>query len=190
MSKDLENTNIVLGVTGGIAAYKAVDLASRLAGVGARIKTIMTEAALKLVCPKSFESVTKSVVYTSLWTKREDATISHIDLSEWCDVTVVAPATANIIGKAAQGICDDLLSTFLCVFWDSPVLLAPAMNTRMWTNPAVEKNVEELRKRGFVIVGPEEGRLACGAEGTGRMAEPEKIVKQLEKIVFEIKKSR
>lgn len=188
--KVLENTKVILGVTGGIAAYKAVDLASRLTAQGAKVQTVMTEASLNLVCAKSFESITKSVVYSSLWTKPAGDMISHIDLSEWCDVIVVAPATANIIGKAAQGICDDLLSTFLCVCWDRPVLLAPAMNSHMWANPAVQKNVEELKGRGFFTVGPEEGRLASGAEGVGRMTEPEEIVKRVEEIVSEIKKSR
>jgi len=186
----LKNANVTLGVSGGIAAYKAVDLASKLTAKGVKVKTVMTENACKLVCPKSFEAVTKSGVYTSLWSETEGHKIGHISLSDWSDVIIVAPATANIIGKVAHGICDDLLSTFLCVCWDKPVFFAPAMNTRMWNNPAVQKNIEELKDRGFVVVGPEEGRLASGEEGPGRMTEPADIVKQLEKAVSGIERSR
>lgn len=181
---NLESTNVLLGVSGGVAAYKAVDLASRLTAQGSKVKTVMTENACRLVGPKSFEAVTASPVYTDMWADTEDFKISHIALVDWADMVVVVPATANIIGKAANGICDDLLSTILCTCWNKPTLLAPAMNTRMWENPSVQANIDKLRKIGFEIVGPATGRLACGTEGIGRMAEPQDI---LDAIVAKIK---
>jgi phosphopantothenoylcysteine decarboxylase/phosphopantothenate--cysteine ligase len=173
---NLESTNILLGVSGGVAAYKAVDLASRLTAQGSKVKTVMTENACRLVGPKSFEAVTASAVYTDMWANTEDFKISHIALVDWADIVVVAPATANIIGKAANGICDDLLSTTLCTCWNRPTLLAPAMNSNMWENPVVQANIEKLKQIGFEIVGPAVGRLACGTEGIGRMAEPQDIL--------------
>jgi phosphopantothenoylcysteine synthetase/decarboxylase len=190
----LDNLNILLGVTGGIAAYKAVDLAGKLTAAGALVKTVMTESACRLVGPKSFEAVTRSAVFTTMWTGAEEYQISHIALAEWADVVVVAPATANILGKVANGICDDMLSTTLCVCWplveSSAVLLAPAMNTNMWANPAVRNNVKMLQERGFQFIGPAEGRLACGAEGVGRMSEPQEILEAIEKIASNIKKHK
>jgi phosphopantothenoylcysteine decarboxylase/phosphopantothenate--cysteine ligase len=183
----LKNLNILLGVSGGIAAYKAVDLASKLTVAGAGVNTVMTESACRLVGPKSFEAVTGSAVFTSLWDTSEEYKISHINLVDWADVVVVAPATANIIGKIANGICDDLLSTTLCVCWAKPTLLAPAMNNNMWTNPAVQRNVETAKQMGFELIGPEEGLLACGTEGMGRMSEPKDILEAIEKMALEIK---
>jgi phosphopantothenoylcysteine decarboxylase/phosphopantothenate--cysteine ligase len=173
---------VLLGVTGGVAAYKAVDLARKLVGGGAIVKTVMTENACRLVGPKSFEAVTGSAVYRGMWEDVEGHEINHIALVEWADIVVVAPATANIIGKIAGGICDDLLSTMLCVCWAKPTLLAPAMNNNMWSNPRVQANVETAKQIGFEIVGPEEGPLACGTEGVGRMSEPEVILAAVEKI--------
>jgi phosphopantothenoylcysteine decarboxylase/phosphopantothenate--cysteine ligase len=179
---------VLLGVTGGVAAYKAVDLARKLAGGGAIVKTVMTENACRLVGPKSFEAVTGSAAYTAMWENPEGHEISHIALVEWADIVVVAPATANIIGKVAGGICDDLLSTMLCVCWGKPTLLAPAMNNNMWSNPRVQANVETVKQIGFEIVGPDEGPLACGTEGMGRMSEPEAILAAVEKIASKIGK--
>jgi phosphopantothenoylcysteine decarboxylase/phosphopantothenate--cysteine ligase len=176
---NLENANILLGVSGGIAAYKAVDLASRLKASGASLRTVMTENACQLVGPKSFEAVTAAQVYTNMWTPAEDFKIGHIALAEWADLIVIAPATANIIGKAANAICDDLLSTVLCTCWNKPTLVAPAMNTNMWQNPAVQANIEKLKHIGFQLVGPETGRLACGTEGPGRMTEPHQILEAI-----------
>ena len=124
--------SVLLGVSGGVAAYKAVDLASKLTALGAVVKTVMTENACRFVGPKSFEAVTCSAVFTSLWSPPEDHKSTHIALVDWADSVVVAPATANIIGKAANGICDDLLSTTLCAASARPVLLVPAMNNNMW----------------------------------------------------------
>lgn len=187
-----DHVNILLGVTGGIAAYKAVDLASKLTAAGAVVRTVMTEAACRLVGPKSFEAVTGSAVFTTMWDAPEEYTINHIALVDWADLVVVAPATADIIGKIANGICDDLLSTILCACWpltqSGRTLLAPAMNKNMWANPAVQNNVTKIKEMGVQLIGPVEGRLACGAEGPGRMAEPKDIFEAIEKIASGIKK--
>ena len=189
----LDNLHILLGVTGGVAAYKAVDLASKLTAAGAEVKTVMTDAACRLVGPKSFEAVTQSAVFTTMWSTPEEFNVGHIALVGWADVVVVAPATANTIGKIANGICDDLLSTVLCACWpltqSAKTLLAPAMNNNMWANPAVQSNVETIKKRGFQLIGPVEGRLACGTHGLGRMAEPQDILNTIEEIVSKSKKT-
>jgi len=202
----LDNLNILLGVSGGIAAYKAVELASKLTAGGAIVNTVMTENACRLVGPKSFEAVTCSSVYTSLFSSSvmreascEENTRyvihqkpAHINLADWADIVVVAPATANIIGKIANGICDDLLSTTLCACWplikSGAALLAPAMNNNMWANAAVQRNVKTVKEMGFKLIGPVKGRLACGTEAIGRMAEPLDILKTIEKIASKVKK--
>jgi phosphopantothenoylcysteine synthetase/decarboxylase len=185
-----EALKVLLCVSGGIAAYKAVDLASKLVSEGASVKTAMTEAAQRLVGAKSFEAVTNSAVFTSLWDSVERLRIEHISLVEWADVVVVAPATANIIGKMANGICDDLVSTILCVCWSKRVLLAPAMNVDMWNSPAVQRNVKVVREMGFEIVGPMKGRLACGTVAEGRMSEPAEILQVIEQLVSKIDKKK
>ncbi len=199
----LDNLNILLGVTGGIAAYKAVDLASKLTAGGAGLNTVMTEDACQLIGPKSFEAVTQSAVFTSLWdldarfNLRESSIehqVGHIALVDWADIVVVAPATANIIGKIANGICDDLLSTALCACWplikSGATLLAPAMNNNMWTNAAVQRNVKTVKEMGFELIGPVKGRLACGTEAIGRMAEPQDILEAIEKIASKVKSGK
>jgi len=182
--------SVLLGVSGGVAAYKTVDLASKLAALGAVVKTVMTENACRFVGPKSFEAVTCSAVFTSLWSPPEDHKSTHIALVDWADIVVVAPATANIIGKAANGICDDLLSTTLCAASARPVLLAPAMNNNMWNSPAVQRNVRALKEMGLELVGPVEGRLANGTVGMGRMAEPQDILAAIEKTLLRIKRGK
>ena len=186
----LGGLNILLGVSGGVAAYKAVDLASRMTAAGAKIKTVMTQSACELIRPKSFEAVTCSAVFTGMWSSPEEHKISHINLADWADIIVVAPATANIIGKVANGICDDLLSTILCACWKKPTLLAPAMNDNMWTNPAVQQNVKAVKDRGLQLIGPEKGRLACGTEGIGRMSEPQDILEAIEETALQIKRRK
>jgi len=187
---NLDKVNIVLGVSGGAAAYKAVDLASKLTGAGATVRTVMTQSACELVGPKSFEAVTGGAVYTSLWSGCDEFAMGHISLADWADIIVVAPATANIIGKFVNGICDDLMSTVLCACWDKPMLMAPAMNSRMWENPAVQRNVRVLKQTGIGITGPEVGRLACGEEGIGRMSEPQQILEAIERIAAKIKRTK
>jgi phosphopantothenoylcysteine decarboxylase/phosphopantothenate--cysteine ligase len=185
-----DGLKIVLGVSGGVAAYKAIDLASKLTAAGAQVRTVMTENSLQLVAAKSFEAVTGQPVYTNMWQSNEEFEIGHIGLATWADAVVVAPATANIIGKAANGICDDLLSTVLCACWEKPIVFAPAMNEKMWNNPAVQENVKIVRRMGVELVGPGRGRLACGTEGVGRMAEPQEILEAVEKVAAGLKRKR
>ena len=186
----INNLNILLGVSGGIAAYKAVDLASKLTAAGARVKTVMTENACRFVGPKSFEAVTGSAVFTSLWSKSEEHRIKHVSLVDWADIVVLAPATANIIGKIANGICDDLLSATFCVCWQKPILLVPAMNGNMWHNPVVQRNLKILREMGFNSIGPTKGRLADGTIAEGRLPEPQDILKRIEEIASKINRKK
>jgi phosphopantothenoylcysteine synthetase/decarboxylase len=180
--------NILLGITGGIAAYKAAELASKLTAAGAKVYTVMTENACRLILPKTFEALTAMPVFTTMWTEPEDFKIKHVDLAETADIAVVAPATADIIAKLSAGICDDILTTTLCAAWKKPMLLAPAMNDNMWANPIVQKNVRALADMGYQFIGPETGRLACGTEGAiGRMAEPAQILELLEQMATRIK---
>jgi len=186
--------SILLGVSGAVSAYKAVELASGLTAVGAKVKTVMTEAGCRFVGPKSFEAVTCSEVFRRLWEISEGYEINHISLVDWADIVVVAPATANIIGKIANGICDDLLSTTLCACWplieSGAAVMAPAMNNNMWDNAAVQRNVGKVKKMGFQLIGPQVGRLACGREAIGRMSEPEDILNAIEQIASRIKKKK
>jgi phosphopantothenoylcysteine synthetase/decarboxylase len=184
---NLIDLNILLGVSGGIAAYKAVDLASKLTAAGAKVECIITKNARRLIRPKSFEAVTARAVHTSMWRTPSDFEIDHVTLAQSADIVVVAPATANIIAKVASGICDDLLSTTLCACWQKLTLFAPAMNDQMWTNPVVQQNIEVLKGRNIQFIGPETGRLACGTEGPGRMTEPADILKAIQKIAENIK---
>lgn len=174
---------VLLGVSGGVAAYKVVDLASKLTTIGACVKTVMTENACRFIGAKSFEAVTCSAVFTSMWSQPENHQSTHIALVDWADIVVAAPATANIIGKAANGICDDLLSTTLCAAWGKPILMAPAMNCNMWANSAVQRNVRTLKEAGVELTGPVEGRLANGAVGMGRMAEPWEILAAIDEML-------
>ncbi|MBN1787762.1 MAG: phosphopantothenoylcysteine decarboxylase [Sedimentisphaerales bacterium] len=181
-NSQLKGLTVLLGVSGGVAVYKAVDLASKLTAAGASVDTVMTENACRFVLPKSFEAVTQRPVYNSMWENPSGTRIEHIHLTDSADIVVVAPATANIIGKAANAVCDDLLSTMLCACWQKKILFAPAMNEKMWTNPAVQWNVKTLGEMGFEMIGPAKGRLACGTEGIGRMAEVGDIISRLEKM--------
>jgi phosphopantothenoylcysteine decarboxylase/phosphopantothenate--cysteine ligase len=179
----ISGKTIVLGVTGGIAAYKAADLASKLTAAGAKVYTVMTENACKLILPKTFEALTGLPVFTTMWTEPQDFKIKHVDLAVSADLVVVAPATADVIAKLASGICDDVLTTTLCAAWKKPTLIAPAMNDNMWSNPIVQKNVKILTEIGCQFIGPETGRLACGTEGVvGRMSEPADILARIEQM--------
>ena len=162
---------LVIGVTGGIAAYKTAALVSRLVQAGAGVSVVMTRSATQLVGAKTFEALSGRPVRTDLW---GPGAHPHIELAEAAELLCVAPATANLLAKAACGLADDLLSALLLSF-DGPILLAPAMNHRMWDKPSVQRNVEQLRADGFLLVGPEEGHLSCGAVGVGRMASPDKV---------------
>ncbi len=178
----LKGKNVVLGVTGGIAAYKAADLASKLNKMGANVDVIMTKSATSFVTPLTFRSITGRPVVTDMFEEPAVVDIKHISLASKADIFIVAPATANILGKVACGICDDMLSTTIAAT-KSPVIFAPAMNTNMYENPIIQENIEKLKRFGYLFVEPECGRLACGTEGKGRLAENQVII---EKIVSEI----
>jgi phosphopantothenoylcysteine decarboxylase len=171
---------VLLCVTGGIAAYKSADLASKLVQAGVGVSVAMSESALRFVQPLTFQALTHRPVYTSLWTAQENCRIEHVSLTEKADLMVVAPATANILAKLATGLADDLISTMgLSACGACGILVAPAMNYRMWNAPATRANVKTLRDRGVEFVGPAEGNLACGEEGVGRMAEPADILQRV-----------
>ncbi|MBW8035052.1 MAG: phosphopantothenoylcysteine decarboxylase [Planctomycetes bacterium] len=185
----LKDVKILLVVTGGIAAYKSADLASKLTARAASVDCILTKHASKLIKPITFQTVTSRPVYTSMWKPiaASEFKIDHINLAESADIVVVAPATANIIAKMANGICDDMASTTLCAVWAKPILMAPAMNSNMYANPAVQKNIDTLKSMNVTMIGPETGRLACGTEGPGRMTEPADIIIAIEKIAASLK---
>ena len=167
----MKDRRIILGVTGGIAAYKSAALLSRLVQAGADVTVIMTESATQLVAPKTFEAISGKPVALDLF---GPSAHPHIELGVGADLLCVAPATANIMAKAACGLADDLLSTTLLAF-DGPVLMAPAMNSRMWAKPAVQRNLRQLTDDGIQFIGPGEGHLSCGETGIGRMVEPDEI---------------
>ena len=172
-----EAKHVVLGVTGGIAAYKAADLVSKLTSKGVEVRVVMTQAATELVTPRTFQTLSRNNVLTSLW-DTPDWKPEHVALSNWADLMVIAPCTANTLAKIACGIGDDALST--CVIANqAPLLVAPAMNPAMWNNPAVQNNVAILKQRGVHFAGPVCGHVACGADGTGRMVEPLEIMEKI-----------
>lgn len=170
----LAGYEVVVCVTGGVAAYKAAALVSSLVQDGCGVTVAMTRSARRFVGPTTFRALTSRPVLTDLWRPTDSGDMAHLDPAAKADLVVVAPATANIIGKLAGGIADDLVSTLL-LGAGCPVLLAPAMNVRMWQHPAVQRNIVFLSEHGFLLVGPEEGWLACGDVGPGRMSEPEKL---------------
>jgi phosphopantothenoylcysteine decarboxylase/phosphopantothenate--cysteine ligase len=174
---------MLLCVTGGIACYKSANLASRLVQAGAGLSVAMTEAATRFVTPLTFQTLTGRQVFSGLWTATEDYRCGHLALNEQADLMVVAPATANIIAKMACGIADDLVSTLALSAGECPILIAPAMNTRMLKAQATQANIAALADRGVHLVGPAEGPLACGDTGPGRMAEPDQILAAAIKIL-------
>ena len=174
----LTGKHVVLGVTGGIAAYKACEVVSRLRKLHAEVDVIMTENATKLVAPLTFETLSYRPVCVDTFSRTESWDVKHISLAQKADVMVVAPATANLMAKMAHGIADDMLSTTLLAT-KAPVLLAPAMNTGMWTAEATQQNLQTLLARGVHTVGPGSGFLACGDTGSGRMSEPAEIVEAI-----------
>lgn len=167
----MNGRELIVGVTGGIAAYKTAALVSQLVQAGAGVTVVMTRSATKLVGPKTFEALTGRPVATEMFGLGAHP---HIELADKAELLCVAPATANLLAKAAWGLADDLLSTLLLAF-HGPMILAPAMNSRMWEKPPVQRNVRMLREDGFTVIDPEEGFLSCRARGPGRMAEPETI---------------
>jgi phosphopantothenoylcysteine decarboxylase/phosphopantothenate--cysteine ligase len=172
----MKGREVLVGVTGGIAAYKTAILVSRLVQAGAAVSVVMTRSATRLVGRKTFEALTGRPVRTAVFGRGGHP---HIELARGAELLCVAPATANILAKAAVGLADDLLSTILLAF-DGPVVMAPAMNCEMWRKPAVRRNVAQLAADGIVLVDPEEGYLSCGEVGEGRMASPETIFQVIE----------
>jgi phosphopantothenoylcysteine decarboxylase / phosphopantothenate---cysteine ligase len=178
----LQNKNIVLGVTGGIAAYKSAELIRLLREKQANIRVAMTEEAKAFISPLTLQTLSGQRVHTDLFDPETETAMSHITLARWADVILIAPATANIIAKLAHGIADDLLST-LCLATTAPIILAPAMNQQMWHHPATQRNREILLQEEKYFLGPDEGKQACGEFGLGRMMQPEQLIVELDHLL-------
>lgn len=170
--------NIVLGISGGIAAYKTPELVRRLRERGADVQIVMTASAEEFVTPTSLQAVSGRPIRTNLWDKEAEASMSHIELARWADLVLIAPATAEIMARLAGGGAPDLLAT-LCLATEAPIAIAPAMNRVMWANPAVQANRRTLEERGIKILGPDHGSQACGETGEGRMLDPEVIAEMV-----------
>jgi phosphopantothenoylcysteine decarboxylase/phosphopantothenate--cysteine ligase len=195
MSRPLADRKIVLGVTGSIAAFKAPSIVTRLVAMGADVVVVMTENATRFVTPLTFETLTGTEVIVDMWSEGKEGVSSpeealarddhlqHVHLAEAADLALVAPATANVIGKMAGGIADDFLSTELMAM-TCPVIVAPAMNVNMMESDAVGENVEKLKTRGVIVIEPEVGRLASGAVGRGRLADPDQIVEEVKRLLL------
>ena len=183
----LKDKKIILGVTGGIAAYKAVEIASRLKKAGAVVRVVMTEEAKKFVTELTFREITGQPVTSDMWAEIQHYSVAHISLAEWADMVLIAPATANILAKADIGIADDFLSTMLLAT-KAIVVYSPAMNTNMFNHPATQGHIASLKSKGSRIIEPASGILACGAVGAGRLPEPVEVVAEVERI-FAVKQS-
>jgi len=178
----VKGKNILLGVTASVAIYKSCELARLFVKAGASVKVAMSAHAAELIKPLLFETLTGNPVYIEMFPEKRKNVMAHISFADWADIFCVAPATANFIGKAASGVADDLVSTtFLTI--DKPVIIAPAMNCRIWDNPAVQSNLSKLKDRGVKIIQPGTGELACGVEGKGRLANPQDIFNEVKKIL-------
>jgi phosphopantothenoylcysteine decarboxylase/phosphopantothenate--cysteine ligase len=178
----LQDKTVVVGVTGGIAAYKSAMLVSRLKEAGVQVIVVMTPNATRFITPLTLQTLSGHPVYVDMFPPTTDAVAEHVSLAERADVVVVAPATANIIGKVASGIADDMLSTAITAA-QSPVIFAPAMHAQMYKNPIVQQNIASLEKLGYHFVGPVEGKLARGEVGVGRLAEIADIVEEVSRVL-------
>jgi phosphopantothenoylcysteine decarboxylase / phosphopantothenate---cysteine ligase len=176
----LKGKTIVLGVTGGIAAYKACELTRRLVESGADVHVILTKGAQQFVTPLTFQTLSGHPVHTDLFSLTQEQEIGHISLADRADLVFVAPATADVLAKIAHGLCDDLLTTVICAT-QATVLFAPAMNVHMWENPITQENVAKLKKHNFLFVEPDSGFLACGYTGKGRLPDADALVGEVEK---------
>ena len=174
----LQGQRVLLCVCGGIAAYKAADLVRRLGDVGAEVRVAMTDNAQRFVGAQTFQALSGQPVRTSLWDAQAEAAMGHLELARWAQCILIAPATANTLAKLAHGLADDLVST-LCLASTAPLAVCPAMNHVMWKHPATQANMALLRERGVRVIGPDDGPLAEGESGPGRMAEPLAIVAAL-----------
>lgn len=173
--------NILLCVTGSIAAYKAAEIANRFVKEGYNVEVIMSDSAMEFITPLTFQSLTKNRVYTSMFEEFEPDKMKHISLAKKADLCLVAPATANIIGKIACGIADDMATTVIMALERAPVFICPAMNTNMYENPIVQRNIKTLTELGYHLIEPKESRLACGDLGKGALADVEIIVDTVRK---------
>ena len=178
----LHGREILLGVTGGIAAYKAADLASKLVQDGARVTAVLTRAAREFIGPTTFQALTGRPVYTELFAPQEHFQGEHIGLAKRAELIVIAPASADFLAKASLGLADDLLTTLILAA-TCPLVAAPAMNADMWAKPPVQRNLQQLRADGWQIIDPGDGWLSCGQVGPGRMAEPAEIVERMRLIL-------
>ena len=178
MASALHDQRILLCVCGGIAAYKAAELVRRLRDAGAQVQVAMTDNAQRFVGAQTFQALSHRPVRTSLWDTQAEAAMGHLELARWAQRVVIAPASANTLARLAHGLADDLVST-LCLATTAPLAVAPAMNHVMWRHPATQANVETLRGRGAQVIGPNDGPLAEGESGPGRMAEPGEILAAL-----------
>src|ERR1700761_9128323 len=178
----MQGKRILLGVTGGIAAYKSPDLVRRLRDRGAEVQVVMTAGAREFVTPLTFQAVSGRAVRTDLWDPAAEAAMGHIELARWPELVLIAPASADFLARLATGQADDLLTT-LCLATESPIAVAPAMNRVMWANPATKANVATLQQRGMRVFGPGEGDQACGEVGAGRMLEPLELVDRARTVV-------
>jgi len=180
MSQTLENKNVLLIICGGIAAYKSLELIRLLKKEGANVNCILTKAAEQFITPLSAAALSENETHTDLWSLKDESQMRHIRLTREADHIVIAPASANIIAQMANGLAEDLATTTLLAA-DKKALIAPAMNHKMWDNPATQRNIETLKSDGHKFVGPEEGDMACGEYGIGRMSEPEEILSNITK---------
>ena len=182
MAKTAKKKNILVGVCGGISAYKTCELVRLLMKNGFTVKVMMTEAAAKFVTPLTFQTLSKNPVYMDMFQVLKDESTQHIALSQWADFCVIAPLSANTLSKIAGGISDNLLTTVVCALSaKTKLVLAPAMNENMWKNPIIQENAEKLKKlKKYVFMSPQKGELACGIYGEGRMPEPKDIYKKIE----------
>ncbi len=174
---------IILGVTGSISAYKAADIANGLVKSNMNVHTIMTASATEFIAPLTFQTLTKNKVYTDMFDDGYYPDVRHISLAQRADCFVIAPATANIIGKLAAGIADDMLTTVVMAIKNKPIIICPAMNTAMYENPITQKNIRTLQEYGYQFIEPKESLLACGDLGKGALADIEKIITTVKKIV-------
>ncbi len=179
----MKSKTIILGVTGSIAAYKAAEIASQLAKKGHGVHVVMTADATHFIAPLTFKTLTRNSVTTSLYDEELGGRPTHIELADAADLLLIAPATANVIAKLAHGLADDALSA-IALATRAPILVAPAMNGKMWSHPATVENVKTLKKRGARFIGPEKGLLACGYEGLGRLWDPGQIVVEASRMVL------
>lgn len=183
----LKQKTIVLGITGGIAAYKSAELTRRLVEAGAEVHVMMSRAAQEFITPLTLQTLSGHPVHTDLFSLTQEHEIGHISLADRADLILIAPATADVMAKVAHGICDDLITTVLCAT-KAPVFFSPSMNVHMWENPITQENIARLKKFGYSILEPDSGPLACGYEGKGRLPDPQTIIDFLEKELQKIKK--